>query len=162
MLIFDFGAEVYLWVGKGSAANPQMRKQGEKMAKDIFDNCYSAPSFDADLVFSKANSPTLNPNSLSLMTNRATGQKEQGLEGKATGLSSAGHTPKTGTPSPQRNPSDRQTNTPSTKVVSLTFKLVHRLIISLLYLSRTLQTAVKQQLVPLLPGGYPTLLLERR
>eukprot|EP00800_Vazella_pourtalesii_P017088 TRINITY_DN508_c0_g1_i4.p1 TRINITY_DN508_c0_g1~~TRINITY_DN508_c0_g1_i4.p1 ORF type:complete len:1458 (-),score=258.85 TRINITY_DN508_c0_g1_i4:143-4516(-) len=116
VLIFDFGAEVYLWVGKGSAANPQMRKQGEKMAKDIFDNCYSAPSFDADLVFSKANSPTLNPNSLSLMTNRATGQKEQGLEGKATGLSSAGHTPKTGTPSPQRNPSDRQTNTPSTKV----------------------------------------------
>ena len=124
MLIFDFGIEVYLWVGKGSAANPQLRKQGEKMAKDIFDNCYSAPSFDADLIFSKTNSSTLNPNSLSLMTNRATGQKEQGLEGKAIGLPSPGHTPKTGTPSPQRNPSNRQTNTQSIRVVSLTSKLV--------------------------------------
>ena len=89
------------------------------MAKDIFDNCYSAPSFDADFIFLKVNSPTLNPNSLSLMTNRATGQKEQGLEGKAIGLSSPGHSPKTGTPSPQRNPSNRQTNTQSTRVVSL-------------------------------------------
>ena len=123
MLIFDFGIEVYLWVGKGSVANPQMRKQGEKMTKDIFDNCYSAPSFDTDLIFTKANSPTLNPNSLSLMTNRATGQKEQGLERKAIGLPSPTHTPKTGTPSPQRNPSNKQTNPQSTRVVSSSSKL---------------------------------------
>ena len=79
---------MYLWVGKQSASDPQMRKQGEKMAKDIFDNCYSAPSFDPNLILTKTSSPNPQHKPPSLMTNRATGQKEQNIEGKAAGVSS--------------------------------------------------------------------------
>ncbi|KAI6660891.1 hypothetical protein LOD99_13615 [Oopsacas minuta] len=110
VLIFDFGTEVYLWVGKQSAANPQLRKQGEKMAKEIFDNCYAAPSFDPNHILTKTNSPNKNTNSLSLMTNRATGQIEKNLEGKAIGVSSPDHAQKVVQQSPQRNPAVKQTN----------------------------------------------------
>ena len=72
-------------MGKQSASDPQMRKQGEKMAKDIFDNCYSAPSFDPNLILTKTSSPNLQQKPQSFLTNRATGQKEQSNEAKATG-----------------------------------------------------------------------------
>ena len=90
------------------------------MAKEIFDNCYTPPSFDPNLILTKTNSPDKNTNSLSLMTNRATGQKEKSLEGKVIGVPSPypEHTPKVAL-SPTRNPAARQTNPQTARLVRI-------------------------------------------
>ena len=131
MLIFDFGTEVYLWVGKQSASDPQLRKQGEKLAKEIFDNCYNEPTFDPNLILTKTNNGTdtlkLFVASTSLMTNRATGQKEKTLEGRAIGTSeklstspkrTSGVTPKSVNTSPVSTISNRKSGLKYTSTIS--------------------------------------------